>query len=135
MARHPRNVHWVIRTLAAVFVGGVTGTGARLAVDALLPTDPGAVPWSTLIVNVSGSLVLGVLVAVLWPRIGVTLRAGLGAGVLGSFTTFSAIAVTVLNLPPLTALLYLLGSLLLGFIAAVAGLQLGARMSRPRHPA
>lgn len=119
----------MIRTLVAVFAGGMAGTAARLALDALLPTAIGSIPWSTLIINLSGSLVLGVLVASLWPRVGPILRAGLGAGLLGSYTTFSAIAVTVVQLDALSALVYLLGSMLFGFAAAAAGLRLGARLA------
>lgn len=125
----------MIRTLAAVFAGGMAGTGARLALDALLPAPAGSIPWSTLIINLSGSLLLGVLVSALGPRVGPILRAGLGAGLLGSYTTFSAIAVTVVQLDALSALMYLLGSILFGFAAAAAGLRLGGRFAPKGHTA
>ena len=95
-----------LRTILAVAIGGVLGTAAatrprhaccRIAHDAF--------PWSTLIVNVVGSLVLGFLVARVWPIAPDWLRAGLGAGVLGSFTTFSAVAVAMIELPLPTAAL------------------------------
>jgi CrcB protein len=115
----------------AVFVGGLIGTGLRLGIDALLPHQaPGSFPWSTLIVNVTGSLALGFLVARVWPAAPAWARAGLGAGLLGSFTTFSALIVSLVELSfafPAVAVLYLGMSLVLGLGAAWLGLRLGSR--------
>jgi CrcB protein len=116
-----------LRTIVAVAAGGLFGTAARLGIDALLPHERDAFPWSTLTVNVVGSLALGFLVARVWPIAPDWLRAGLGAGVLGSFTTFSAVAVAVIELPPATATVYLAVSVLLGLGGALLGLRLGRR--------
>jgi fluoride exporter len=63
------------------------------------------------------------------------LRAGLGVGLLGSFTTFSALAVSLVALTSLNewmlALLYLVASIALGLGAAWAGLRLGGRKVAP----
>ena len=124
-------------SLIAVFVGGLIGTGARLGIDLLLPhATPGSLAWSTVVVNVAGSFVLGVLVATLWRRAGfpLWLRAGLGAGVLGSFTTFSAMALNSVaaglegNL--LVVVAALIASTVLGLLAAWAGLALGGARRR-----
>ncbi|MEP6841980.1 MAG: CrcB family protein [Pseudolysinimonas sp.] len=117
-------------TLVAVLLGGMLGTGLRLAIDAvLLPTSP--FPWATLLVNVLGSFVLGFLVARVWPAAPRWLRAGLGTGMLGSFTTFSAVIVALLSLTgaglTLLAVVYLVVSLLLGFAAALLGVRMGVR--------
>ena len=116
----------------AVFVGGLVGAGLRLGNDALLPHQvPGGFPWSTLIINVAGSFALGLLVARVWPVAPGWLRFGLGTGLLGSFTTFSALMVSLVQLSfvyPAEALLYLAASLVLGLGAA----WLGLRMGRPR---
>jgi CrcB protein len=117
-------------TLVAVVLGGILGTGLRLAISQLVaPGSP--FPWATLLINVVGSLVLGFLVARVWPTAPGWLRAGLGTGVLGSFTTFSAVIVSLLTLTaagmtPL-AVVYLVVSLLLGFAAALLGVRLGVR--------
>lgn len=115
--------------LLAVFVGGLIGCGLRLGIDALLPhTAPGSLPWSTLIINVLGSFALGLLVARVWPTAPEWLRFGLGTGVLGSFTTFSAVVISLIQLTgeyPLVAAVYLLASLVLGLGAAWLGLHLG----------
>lgn len=117
----------MLRTLLAVAVGGALGTGLRFAADLLLPHERSGFPLSTLLVNVVGAFALGILVARLWPVAPEWLRAGLGAGLLGSFTTFSAIAVSMIELPLPTAALYLGLTLVLGLAAALAGLRLGRR--------
>jgi CrcB protein len=117
----------MVRTLLAVAVGGVVGTGLRLGADTLLSHAGDALPWSTLLVNVVGAFLLGVLVARVWPAAPEWLRAGLGAGLLGSFTTFSAIAVAMIELPLATAAVYLVLTLVLGLAAALLGLRLGRR--------
>jgi CrcB protein len=115
-------------TLVAVFVGGLLGTGLRVTIDAFVLPES-AFPWATLLINVLGSFVLGFLVARVWPSAPSWLRAGLGTGMLGSFTTFSALIVALLTLTgsgmTLLALVYLLASLLLGFAAALLGIRLG----------
>jgi CrcB protein len=119
-----RAVTW--RELAAVIAGGMLGTAARFALDSLLPHGPRDFPIATLLVNVAGALALGFLVARVWSKSPSWLRAGLGAGLLGSFTTFSALAVSLVSLGfGWTALLYLALSVVLGLGAALAGLQLG----------
>ena len=119
--------------LIAVLLGGLIGTGLRLGVDALVPHA--AFPWSTLLANTVGSFVLALLVARVWPVAPEWLRVGLGAGVLGSFTTFSAVAVSFVSLvgaPDATggwalALAYVGATLAAGLGAAWAGLTLGRR--------
>ena len=114
--------------LVAVLVGGAVGTGLRFAVDALVPH-----PYSTLAVNVVGAFILGMLVARLWQSSPAWLKAGMGAGLLGSFTTFSALAVILVELTTAgqtwQAALYLVATVVLGLAAAFAGLHLG----RPRR--
>ncbi|CAN5464167.1 N/A [soil metagenome] len=118
-------------TILAVLLGGLVGTGLRIALDTLIPHQDAQVPWSTLLINLVGSFALAFLVARVWPTAPAWLRAGLGTGVLGSFTTFSALIIPLLTLTeagmPLLALVYLLLSLLGGLGAALLGLRLGAR--------
>jgi CrcB protein len=115
----------------AVFVGGLLGTGLRLGIDALLPhSTPGTFPVSTLLINVAGSFALGLLVARVWPTAPAWMRFGLGTGLLGSFTTFSAVIASLLELNftfPAVAVLYLGASLVGGLGAAWLGLRLGGR--------
>ena len=119
------------RDLAAVLVGGVVGTGLRLAIDTAVPHTDAAFPLSTLVVNSVGAFVLGALVARIWSTAPSWLKAGLGAGLLGSFTTFSAFAVSLVSLTAagegMPALGYLGLTLVLGLGAAWLGLALGRR--------
>lgn len=122
-------------TILAVLLGGALGTGLRLALDAALPHTDTGFPWSTLLANVAGSLVLGLLVGrfeLSTPR---WARAGLRTGVLGSFTTFSALAVSLVALVDAEqwglAIAYLGATLVLGLGAAALGLGVGARRRMP----
>lgn len=124
-----------MKPLVAVFVGGLVGTALRFGIESALPGI-----WVTLGVNVVGSFALGFLVARVWPEASAWLRAGLGTGVLGSFTTFSAVAVAAVTLASndewMPALAYLAASLLGGLTAAWLGLRAGARPDRgSRAPA
>ena len=128
--------------LVAVLLGGILGTGLRLTLDAVLHHSDAQFPWSTLIINIVGSFVLALLVSRVWPSAPAWLRAGLGTGLLGSFTTFSALIVSLLTLTQagltLLALVYLVVSLGAGLGAALLGLRLGAglvgRGVRPAPP-
>lgn len=126
------------RELGAVVVGGLLGTGARLTIDLLVPDPRGGFPASTLVVNVVGAFALGMLVSRVWPVAPAWVRAGLGAGLLGSFTTFSALAVSMVVLTEggagMLAVAYLVTSAVLGFGGAWVGLSLGRR-ARGRPPA
>lgn len=117
--------------LLAVLLGGAVGTGLRVLLDTVLHHDDSQFPWSTLIINLVGSFVLGFLIARVWPSAPAWLRLGLGTGVLGSFTTFSALVVSLLTLTQagsaLLAVLYLVVSLAGGLAVAFLGIRLGVR--------
>jgi CrcB protein len=99
-----------------VAVGGVLGSLARWA---LTEAFPGL--GTTLGINVVGSFALGLLVG-LRPH-GRLSRPFLGTGVLGGFTTFSALAVQTVDASRGTAVAYLAGTLVLGTAAAALGLR------------
>nr|MDQ5861504.1 CrcB family protein [Actinomycetota bacterium] len=91
-ARVPRWRAWL-----AVAVGGLAGTELRYGLGLAFPETVGEMPWTTLGINVAGSFVLAALTTV-WmarPQTAFWLRAGLGPGLLGSFTTFSAVVFSV----------------------------------------
>lgn len=118
----------------AVAVGGLLGTALRVAIDSVFPHTPSEFPFSTLLINTLGSLVLGLLVGWLWPRAKPWLRFGLGTGLLGSFTTFSAVVVSLIALGEAAhwelAAVYLGATLLFGLTAAWVGLRIGARLAQ-----
>lgn len=108
----------------AVAIGGALGGLGRVGVALALPTIEGW-PLATLLVNVTGALLLGLLLATTDdPR----LRALLGTGVLGAWTTFSALAVeleTLLRTAPAVAVAYAAVTLAAGLGAARLGRWLG----------
>ena len=121
------------RDLLAVFIGGLIGTTLRVLLDVAIVHDLEEFALSTLLVNVVGSFVLGLLVAALWPRVPGWVRVGLGPGILGSFTTFSALAVSIVALAQagdvVGAILSIMLSIGFGMLAAWLGLALGARLT------
>ncbi|MEH3033315.1 MAG: CrcB family protein [Aeromicrobium erythreum] len=133
--------HGQPRLLALVLLGGTLGTAARAAVTATVP-DVHDVPSGTVLVNLVGSFLLGLLLAGLARRGDDTgrrreARLLLGTGFLGGFTTYSAFAVQseqLLAHSPVTAVVHAAGSVLLGLVAAAAG-ALVARRSVPEAPA
>jgi fluoride exporter len=120
-----------VRSLLAVFLGGGVGTALRLIIDAVVVHHDDQFPLSTLLINILGSLSLALLVSLLWPIAPDWLRAGLGPGLVGGFTTFSAVMVSMVTLAAsnqiLLALTYLALTLVLGFGAAAVGFWIGRR--------
>jgi CrcB protein len=118
--------------LAVIAAGGVVGAEARYGAGLLLPHPPDAFPWSTLLVNALGCLLIGVLMVVLTETTAPhrLARPFLGVGVLGGFTTFSTYAVDVQRLLLAhragPALAYLAGTL----AAALVAVWLGATTTR-----
>lgn len=125
------------RSVLAVAVGGAVGTAARVLLESWI-----ADWWALLVVNALGCALLGISVAALasapdW------LRHGIGAGMLGGFTTFSAVALASVStsaasggwpalVPALPGIAIALGMLVACLLAAWAGLLLGRRLVRER---
>jgi CrcB protein len=124
--------------LLAIALGGMLGTPARYAVGRVVHVAPGSFPWSTFVVNVSGSLVLGVLLTLIverWPP-SRYLRPFAAIGFLGAYTTFSTYMVEADLLlkdgHAGVALAYVLGSLVVGLAAVYVGIVIGRLGSAAR---
>ena len=111
----------MIWLLSQVAIGGALGSVLRYLTVSLVGG-----PLATFVVNVVGSLVMGVLFVTLQARLSPLLM----TGVLGGFTTFSAFSLDALKLYQAgqsgQALLYIAGSVVIS-LAAVA---LGAALAR-----
>jgi CrcB protein len=124
--------------LVAVALGGVVGAEGRYGLALLMPHHPGEIGWSTLLINVTGCLSIGVLMVVLLEVLTPhrLARPFLGVGVLGGYTTFSTFAMDVQSLllahRPGAALAYVALSLVLGALAVWAGTRLTRRLARGR---
>lgn len=116
-----------------VALGGAAGAAARYAAgQALGPPRPGAFPWHTFAVNVAGSLVLGVVLALVPADDPRHLRALLAVGFCGGLTTFSTFGYETVSLLQAraygVALAYAGGSVAVGLLAVVLGLAAGDRL-------
>jgi CrcB protein len=128
-----RPVHRRRRSLVLVWVGGSLGTGARYGLLERIP-QLGRVPVGTLLVNVLGAFLLGLLLERLLragPDAGGRrdLRLLAGTGFLGGFTTYSTLATDVVGLLQAgevgRATGYALATLLLGGLATALGVRCG----------
>ena len=127
-----------MRAVLAVFVGGFLGTALRFILSTSVPHSA---ELATFIINIVGSFVLGLLISTVWvrPSTPTWLKAGLGTGLLGGFTTFSAIAIDAAETLPYIGteatgsawgtIVFLVIEILVGIAAAWAGLALGGRRS------
>ena len=118
-------------------LGGALGALARWGIGTALPGSAGGWPWATLLVNLTGCLLIGVLLAVLLARFPAStrLRPFLAVGVLGGYTTFSTFAVDVVRLGEAgawpTASGYVLASVLGGAVCVVLGLAAARAVLHP----
>lgn len=119
----------------AIGIAGFLGAAARYGIGLALPTvmgEDGFLPWSTLLINLSGSFALGWLTGLLFRRGGPTwLTEAAGTGFLGAYTTFSAFSAQMMQLlgdrSYGAAGLYFAASAAGGWLLAAVGLRLGRR--------
>jgi len=122
--------------IAIVLVGGIVGTMARDAVVVSFPAPPASLPWATIIINISGALLLGILGGLLFehrPEL-VGWRLFLGTGLLGGWTTYSAIVADALMLGHHHALGWAVGLLFIALVVPVLAAALGLIVGRRLIP-
>ncbi len=114
-----------------VFIGGGLGAALRHFVNGLSLRLVGtALPWGTFFINVSGSILMGVVVGVFASKLPLppALRLFVATGILGGYTTFSTFSLEAAMLmergQALMALGYVAGSVLLGVGGLFAGMAL-----------
>ncbi|HCG54712.1 MULTISPECIES: fluoride efflux transporter CrcB [Brevibacterium] len=116
--------------IALALAGGL-GASCRMFLDGLIKSRiGGAIPWGTITINVSGSLILGLLTGLssaqvlpeAWHLI-------IGTGFLGGYTTFSTASFEAVRLIQerkwILSLTTGIGTLVLATVAAGLGLWLG----------
>ena len=114
-------------------LGGALGALARWGVAEALPSSPGGWPWATLLVNLTGCLLIGVLLAGLAARDPEPpwARPFLGVGVLGGYTTYSTFAVEVVDLVERGSVALATGYVLVSVVGGVLAVAAGIRAVRP----
>jgi CrcB protein len=111
-------------------IGGFLGANARYLVGSWIAARYGvSFPYGTLVINVSGSFILGFLLVLISERILVhpNWRLFFATGFLGAYTTFSAFSAESLALIQERAyhlaLANMVGSVILGVTAALGGMS------------
>jgi CrcB protein len=129
----------VFDAVLAVFLGGALGGLARYGLARLIPVVPGHFPWATLVTNVVGCALIGILMVFVLETPGPhrLARPFLGVGFLGGFTTLSTFAVESDRLISSgntnVALLYLVASVGLCLLAVWAASSLVHRARHGQH--
>jgi CrcB protein len=117
--------------LLYVMLGGAVGAGMRFGIGVWSVHAFGvAFPWGTLIVNLAGGFLMGLLAgAVMREGAGLPVHLLLGTGILGGFTTFSAFSLETAALIERgaigTAATYAMASVIGSVVLLFAGLWLG----------
>ncbi|AFD28043.1 MULTISPECIES: fluoride efflux transporter CrcB [Deinococcus] len=121
-----------------IALGGAAGALARyglnLAIQTRLwPTAWAAFPLGTLVINVLGCFLLGLVIALnARGLVSAEWRLAFGTGFVGAFTTFSTFTwesdLLLRNSESLHASLYILGNLLLGYVAVLLGRWVAVRL-------
>lgn len=117
----------------AVALGGALGAMSRFGLDrAIESRSSSSFPWATLIVNVSGCLLVGFLIAAVVDRHEAPpwVRAGLVVGFCGGYTTFSTFAQETLDLMEGRATALAVVNVVLSVALGVAAVFVGARLGR-----
>jgi fluoride exporter len=115
--------------LLLVFIGGGLGAALRHLVNlAGLRLVGAALPYGTFFINVTGSLLMGVVAGLFAWKVSLppTLRLFVATGILGGYTTFSTFSLETALLfergQPWQAIGYVAGSVLVGLAALFAGM-------------
>ena len=122
-----------MKALVFIALGGALGAvlryGASTSVYALLGRS---FPYGTLFVNITGSLLIGLLSVVMLERfdIGPEWRAAVLIGVLGSFTTFSTFSIETLTLLEQGELMRASANIVLSVLLCLAAVWFGVLIGR-----
>ena len=116
----------------AIALGGAFGSWLRYVVATEVTQRAGLVGAGTFAVNLTGAFILGLITGLVESRFPGTPRwvgAGLSIGVLGGYTTFSSYTLDAIRQVEDgqwgLAVAYVVGTVVLGLAAAIAGIALG----------
>lgn len=120
-----------VRTVIGVGIAGAAGALLRWGISVWVGRRFPGFPWGTLVINVTGSFLLGLLFVVLTERSTASpaLRVSLTTGLLGAYTTFSTFSLETVRLVEDGAVgaaaANVAASLALGLVGVWLGVSLG----------
>jgi fluoride exporter len=123
------------REILWVGIGGAGGAIARMLVATMVTERLGTlIPYATLLINVTGSFVLGLVVGAIEAQVvSPAVRPALAIGFLGAFTTFSTFSLETATLLEegnlLLATVYVSASVVVGIVVAALGLWVGRALA------
>lgn len=120
-------------TWLAIALGGAAGALSRFGLMNLVASVLGnRLPWGTLLVNISGSLLIGILYVLVSEKmlLSADARALLVVGFLGAFTTFSTFSLDTMLLIQQGWLLQAVGYMLTSVMVCVLATWLGMALAR-----
>ena len=123
----------LIETIFYVGIGGFLGANARYWLGGWISGRYGtAFPYATLVINVSGSFILGLFMTLITERYVAppALRLVVAIGFVGAYTTFSTFEYETLALVNSGSLLRALLNVVLSMVAGFAAVWLGTRLAQ-----
>lgn len=120
-----------VAAIASVALGGAFGSVLRYMLNRWIG-QPDGLPLGILVVNLSGTLVLGLVATLFLERLGVSdnLRLAITVGLLGGFTTFSTVWLDTLHLLNGGRWYWALANLLVSAVGGLAAAWLGQQLAR-----
>ncbi len=120
-----------VAAIASIALGGAAGSVLRYVLNRWVG-QPDGLPLGILVVNLSGTLALGLVATLFLDRLGVpdNLRLAITVGLLGGFTTFSTVWLDTLHLLNGGRWAWALTNLLVSAIGGLAAAWLGQQLAR-----
>ena len=121
-----------MRTVLGVAVAGALGALLRWGISAWFGRRFPGFPWGTLVINVTGSFLLGFLFVVLTERTTTSpaVRVSLTTGLMGAYTTFSTFSLETIRLVEDGAVGAAAANVAASLLLGLAGMWLGISMGR-----
>ncbi|MDP9866780.1 MULTISPECIES: fluoride efflux transporter CrcB [Streptosporangium] len=115
-----------------VLLGGAVGAPLRYLTDRAVQARHDTVfPWGTFAVNVTGSMVLGMLTgAVLAGAVGTEVRLLLGTGLCGALTTYSTFSYETLRLAETGAMFFAVANVVASIVAGLGAVSVGLTVAQ-----
>jgi len=122
-----------VNMIVAIAIGGAAGAVGRHFVNVGMVSILGyGFPWGTLVVNIGGSLIMGILAHVMATSWAVSpeVRALMTVGALGAFTTFSTFSLDVVTLYERGQIGLAAIYVVVSVTASIGALVLGLKLAR-----